>query len=122
MWRWPNKFLFWLIEWITRGPYGDALLGDVLEEYDRRRNDWWHFRQLAAIGWLASKRRIATLFLWSTAEASTILAMVVLADSCRRGFRPFAWRLLLIAVAIDAVVIVVLAEYRRTGSTNLGES
>jgi hypothetical protein len=39
MCRWRNKFLFWLIERIARGPYDDALLGDVLEEYDRRRND-----------------------------------------------------------------------------------
>jgi hypothetical protein len=49
-----------------------------------------------------------TLFLWSIAEASTILALVLLADSCRRGFGPFAWRLLLMTIAIDFAVIAAL--------------
>jgi hypothetical protein len=112
---WPNRILLRLVERIARGPYADALQGDLLEEYTKRRDATWLLWQLAAIGWFTLRRRVAATFLWSIAETSTVLALIVLADSCRRGFSPFAWRLLLLAAAIDFAVIVVAA--KRSGRT-----
>lgn len=44
----PPELAVWLFEHLTRREHHEALAGDLLEEYSRRRSDRWYWRQVLA--------------------------------------------------------------------------
>jgi hypothetical protein len=44
----PPVLATWLFEHLTRRGHHEALAGDLLEEYSRRRSDTWYWRQVLA--------------------------------------------------------------------------
>jgi hypothetical protein len=44
----PPALATWLFESLTRREHREALAGDLLEEYNRRRSDTWYWRQVLA--------------------------------------------------------------------------
>lgn len=44
----PPVLATWLFEHLTRREHRDALCGDLLEKYGRRRSDTWYWRQVLA--------------------------------------------------------------------------
>ena len=65
--RVPPRLATWLLLSLGSGPFADALVGDLIEEYQRGRSGYWYWRQVAmALFW--ARTRFLRLTAWSVAD------------------------------------------------------
>lgn len=65
--RVPPRLATWLLLSLGSGPFTEALVGDLSEEYHCGRSDYWYWRQVAvALFW--ARTRFLRLTAWSIAD------------------------------------------------------
>jgi hypothetical protein len=66
----PPTLANWMLRHLVLGNQNEALEGDLLEEFQRRRSDGWYWRQaLAAILGFSNLLRIGWVMVWTAAFA-----------------------------------------------------
>lgn len=121
----PPTLATWLLEHICSGPNDDALAGDLLEEYNRRRSAAWYWRQVLTgiVSNCASEvrhhRLLATqaiVITWAVGYGAFLLGRWLVVEFFMHGVRQpglALWVICLLGALVSGLIVALLSRRHR---------